>query len=84
MDRKIIHAGTAILAIISLLPASVVAQDQKMAGQTAPDQPPAQQASPAGTTSPIQPRTVDLRMDYSTGRKWFPDIIGPYTPMSQG
>ena len=83
MDRKIIHAGTAILAIISLLPASVVAQDQKMAGQTAPDQPPAQQASPAGTTSPIQPRTVDLRMDYSTGRKWFPDIIGPYTPMKR-
>jgi outer membrane protein TolC len=27
---------------------------------------------------------VELQLDYSVGRKWFPDITEPYTPMKQG
>jgi outer membrane protein TolC len=75
------RAGVVILAVISLLPAPAIAQNQTGNTPTAPapnSAPPGTQTAPSG---PIQPRKVDLKMDYSTGRKWFPDIIGPYKPM---
>src|SRR5580700_4500386 len=71
MSRKLIRAGAALLAVFSLLPAPVFPQDQKRSEQAAP-------AAPAGA---VPPRTVDLTLDYSVGRKWYPEIIGPYTPM---
>jgi len=80
MSRKLIHGGVALLVVFSLLPAPVFAQDQignnQPAGQTAAQ--PATQAAPSGA---VPPRTVDLKLDYSAGRKWYPDIVGPYTPM---
>src|ERR1700688_2004545 len=81
MDRKIIRVGVALLVIVSLLPAPGFAQDQTVNAPTAPgpdSTQPQPQAAPSGA---ISPRTVDLKLDYSSGRKWFPDIIGPYTPM---
>src|ERR1700680_4640338 len=81
MSRKLNRVGVALLAAFSLLPAPYFAQDQKGSEQTAPGQssaPPAAQAAPAGA---VPPRTVDLTLDYSVGRKWYPEIIGPYTPM---
>src|SRR5579864_6322429 len=82
MSRKLIHGGVALLVVFSLLPAPVFAQDQignnQPAGQTAAQ--PATQAAPSGA---VPPRTVDLKLDYSAGRKWYPDIIGPYTAMKR-
>jgi outer membrane protein len=81
MDRKFVHVGVALLTVVSLLPAPAFAQDQKGSDQTAPGQPPAQLNAQAAPSGAIPPRTVDLKLDYSAGRKWFPDIRGPYTPM---
>ncbi len=83
MDRKIIRVGIALLAVASLLPAPVIAQDQKGGDQSAQGQPPAQPTAQAAPSGAVPPRTVDLKLDYSSGRKWFPDIIGPYTPMKR-
>jgi outer membrane protein TolC len=81
MDRNFMRAGVALLTIFSLLPAPFFAQDLKGTGQTAQGQSsprPAAQAAPSGG---VPPRTVDLKVDYSAGRKWYPDIVGPYRPM---
>jgi outer membrane protein TolC len=67
------RAGAALFAILSLLPVSVSAQDQKGS------EPQAQAAAPA----PAPPRTVDLKADYSSGKKWYPNFIAPYTPMER-
>ena len=78
MDRKIMRAGVALLAVFSLLPAPGFAQDQKVnapAAQVPDSAQPQAQAAPPGA---IPPRIVDLRLDYSSARKWFPDIRGPY------
>jgi len=83
MDRKIIRVGIALLAVASLLPAPVIAQDQKGGDQSAQGQPPAQPTAQAAPSGAVPPRTVDLKLDYSSARKWFPDIIGPYTPMKR-
>ena len=84
MDRKLMRIGVALLAVVSLLPGPLFAQDQKGSDQTAPGQAstqPEAQTSPSGAA---QPRTVELKLDFSEGKKWFPDIIGPYTSMKSG
>jgi outer membrane protein len=81
MDRKRMRAGVAILAGISLLPAPVFAQEQSGGGQAAPVQ--AQSAAQAAPSVAVSPRIVDLRLDYSSERKWFPNIIEPYKPMKR-
>ena len=81
MDRNLTRMGIALLAVISLLPAPVFAQDQKASDQKTPGLSSAQPEAQAAPSGAVPPRTVDLKLDYSAGRKWFPDIIGPYTPM---
>jgi outer membrane protein len=83
MDRKLMRAGVALLAVVLLLPAPVFAQDKKGSDQTGQGQPSTQPEAQAAPSGPVQPRTVDLKLDYSAGRKWFPDIIGPYTAMKR-
>jgi len=83
MDRKIIRVGVALLVVVSLLPAPGFAQDQKVNAPTAPGPDSTQPQAQAAPSGAISPRTVDLKLDYSSGRKWFPDIIGPYTPMKR-
>jgi outer membrane protein TolC len=83
MDRKLMRVVVVLLAIVSLMPGPDFAQDQTGNAPTAPGQsstPPEAQAAPSG---PVPPRTVDLKLDYSSGRKWFPDIVGPYTSMKR-
>jgi outer membrane protein TolC len=75
------RAGVAILAVFSLLPAPVIAQDPMGNTPTAPVPNSAQPVTQTAPSGPIQPRKVDLKLDYSTGRKWFPDILGPYKAM---
>ena len=81
MDRKFIRLGVAFLMVFSLLPAPAFAQDQKMSDQKAPGQASTQPEARATPSGAVQPRTVDLKLDYSAGKKWFPDIIGPYRSM---
>ena len=81
MDRKLTRVGVAFLAVVSLLPAPIHAQDQTV---NAPAAPAPNSTEPGAQTPPsaaAQPRTVDLKLDYSAGRKWFPDMVGPYAPM---
>jgi outer membrane protein len=73
MVRKLIRVGAALLASLSLLPVSVSAQDQKGSD------PQSQPASPAA----VPPRKVDLKLDYSAGKKWYPNIIAPYAPIER-
>ncbi len=80
MGRKLGRAGVAFLAILSLLPAPGFAQGQKENDQTSQAQTPAPSEAQSAPSAPIPARTVNLTLDYSSGRKWFPDIIGPYTP----
>ena len=83
MGRKLMRVAVAILGVFSLLPAPVFAQDQKGSDQTAQIQSSAQPEAQAAPSGAVSPRTVDLKLDYSAGRKWFPDLIGPYTPMKR-
>ena len=81
MSRKLMRVAIAILGVLSLLPVLVFAQDQKGSDQTAQIQSSAQPEAQAAPSGAVSPRTVDLKLDYSAGRKWFPGIVGPYTPM---
>jgi outer membrane protein len=81
MGRKLMRVGVALLAVVSLLPAPVFAQDHTVNAVTPPVPISTQSEAQAASSGAVQPRTVDLKLDYSVGRKWFPDIIGPYTPM---
>ncbi len=81
MDRKLMRAGVALLAMVSLLPLPVLAQDQSGNAPAAPAPNSTQPDSQAAPSGAVPPRTVDLKLDYSAGRKWFPGIVGPYTPV---
>jgi outer membrane protein len=81
MDRKSIRVGIALLAVVSLLPAPISAQDQKGSDQLPPAESPSRPQAQTAPSDTVPPRTVDLKLDYSSGRKWFPEILGPYTPM---
>ena len=81
MDRKLLRIGVALLSVVSLLPGPLLAQDQKAGDQAAQGQTSTQPGAQAAPSGAVPPRSVDLKLDYSTERKWFPDIRGPYTPM---
>ncbi len=81
MDGKLMRVGVALLAIASLLPAPVVAQGQTAIAPAAPGQTSTQSETPAAPSGAVPARTVDLKLNYSEGKKWFPGVIGPYTPM---
>ena len=81
MGRIRIRVAVALLAIASLCSPPIYAQDQNAASpmaQAQPSNPTAQQTAPPAA---VQPRTVNLMANYSSARKWFPDIAAPYTPM---
>lgn len=71
MCRKFARLGLAILVMISLVPAPFFAQEQQ--GNVAE-----QGARP---TVP-QPRSVNMNLNYSAGKKWFPNVLEPYKPVT--
>lgn len=81
MDRNLLRVGVALLSVILLLPGPLLAQDQKAGDQAAHGQASTQAGPQAAPSAAVPPRSVDLKLDYSAERKWFPDIRGPYTPM---
>ncbi len=66
MKRYFARPAVAVLAVILLLPWPAFAQEQAAAAEQLP----------------AQPRIVDLKLDYSMERKWFPNIVTPYKPMN--
>jgi outer membrane protein TolC len=82
MVRRIIRVTIAILALVSILPAPSLAQDQNVTGTEAQNSVSSQNTAPAAPTSAVPARTLDLKVDYSSERKWFPKINAPYTPMT--
>jgi len=66
MNRHLVRPAIAMILAILLLPWPAFAQEQAAGGQPLP----------------AQPRSVDLKLDYSVERKWFPNIATPYTPMN--
>jgi outer membrane protein len=84
MGRKLVRAGIVLLAGVSLLTAAVIAQDRQGGDQTPPGQSSAQPEAPAAPSGAVPQRTVELKLDYSAGRKWFPDLIGPYRSTKTG
>jgi outer membrane protein len=80
MTGNLSRAAVAFLAVASLLPVPVPAQNPQPGEQTpqAPSAPPANaQAVPS---LPAAPRSVDLKLDYSAEKKWFPNLPGAYRP----
>jgi outer membrane protein len=80
MTGKISRAAVAFLAAVSLRPAPLLAQNSQGGEQTqqAPSAPAANaQAAPS---LPAAPRSVDLKLDYSAEKKWFPNLPGAYRP----
>lgn len=84
MTGKISRAAVSFLLAVSFLPAPGFAQnpqdsEQKSTAQT--PQPPS--AAPADAQAapplPVAPRSVDLKLDYSAEKKWFPNLAAPYT-----
>lgn len=78
-----LRAGIAFLAAVSLLPIPVWAQDQT-GGKSAPPVP--SQSSSAQADAQVSPpvaappRRLDLRLDYSAEKPWFPRVTQPYMP----
>src|SRR5580700_1463465 len=83
MVRNRVRAAIAFLAAVSLLPAPVFSQDQSKGAPVAPS--PAQaSATPSDAQAPLlaaPPRKLDLRLDYSAEKQWFPHVAQPYTSM---
>jgi outer membrane protein len=84
MDRKLMRAGVALLAVVSLLAAPVFARNPQ--DKTVDDRTVSVPSSSASNLEGVLPdaipvRTLTLTPDYSQGKKWFPDIIGSYRPM---
>ena len=80
MRRRLTYNVVALFTIVSLCvsPAFVQAQPQ---GADTLSQPPAQNAPATTPPGPPPARQVTLGTDYSSGKRWFPNLIAPYTPM---
>jgi outer membrane protein len=81
MGRIRIRVAVALLAVASLCSPPISAQNQDAASPAAQGQPSNPASSPSAPPDAVQPRTVNLTVNYSSARKWFPDIVAPYTPM---
>ena len=81
MGGKFLRLGLIILLVISLFPSPFFAQDQQGSGQ-GQEQPAAQAETQVASPIPVPPRTVNMNLDYSAGRKWFPNVIEQYKPVS--
>jgi outer membrane protein TolC len=81
MGSKFLRLVLMFLLVLSLFPAPFFAQDQHGSGQAQgqPASPLDPQAAPA---TPVQPRTVNMNLDYSAGRKSFPNILEQYKPVT--
>jgi outer membrane protein len=78
------RVGVAFLAIFSLLPVPDFAQNPAADAPTAPvPAPPAstQPEAQAKVPGAVPPRTVDLKLDYSSAKRWFPNVAAPYRSM---
>jgi outer membrane protein len=73
MRNAMMHGVALLLAVIAVSSPRALAQEQTQPSAAADPQ-----AAPA--ESP-QPRSVNLRFDYSGEKKWFPSILAPYTPL---
>jgi outer membrane protein TolC len=84
MSRGLVCKTLAVFTIILLSLSPVFVQAQST-GASTPVQPTSQNASaatPAARSVPAGPvpaRAVTLGTDYSSGKKWFPNPIAPYT-----
>lgn len=77
MGRMRMRCTLTVIEIIFLIISPVIAQDQKSSNPSGQGEPAPQPGPQAAPPAP----TLNLKPDYSAGRKWFPDIIGPYRPM---
>jgi len=82
MGRIRIRIAAALLVIASLCAPPISAQDQNVASPAAQGQPSNPANSQSARPDAIQPRTVQLSVNYSSARKWFPNVVAPYTPMN--
>jgi len=77
-------AVAALFAMIAFFSSPVLAQNQAQSpdssGAQGQAQPTASRSAQPATAEP-QPRTVNLRFDYSGEKKWFPTVLAPYTPL---
>src|ERR1700676_156843 len=73
MRRRLTYQAVLIFTIISLFVSPVFVQAQQAATPAST----AQNASAA--TPPV--RQVTLGMEYSSGKKWYPNPLSPYTPL---
>ena len=71
MSRGLTHKVAVFFTIASLFLPQLLVQAQEVSPQSAPAQ-----TIPEG---PVPARRVTLGADYSTPKKWFPNIILPYT-----
>ena len=81
MVRKFVRVGVAFLAIFSLLPVPGFAQNPAADAPTAPASVPTNSVTQASSQGAATPRVVDLKLDYSSGKKWFPNVADPYRSM---
>ncbi len=94
MNGRLMHAAAAMLSIASLIVSPVFAETQNAQSQSAQDQQSQAPATSQQTQPPSQPAPAasaatsapgrDLRLsdgpDYSTGKRFFPNFIAPYSP----
>lgn len=79
MIRNFTRVATALLAVFTLLPGPILAQDQNGAGAAETRSPATSSAPQLASPGAPSPRILDLKLDYSSGKKWFPNVIAPYS-----
>ena len=82
MGEKAGRMALAIIEIIFLAILPGMAQEQNSGGLSSEGHPAAtsQASAQAASTAAAAP-LVHAELGYSRGRKWFPNVIGPYAPM---
>ena len=81
MHTSLRHAAVTLLAVVAFSSSPVFAQDQAQQPPVTQGSSPSQSGPQAVPLGPPQARTVDLKLDYSGAKKWFPNIVAPYTPL---
>src|SRR5580698_10145837 len=88
ISRKLqVSAAMLMATAMTLTPLYAQAQGPAPNAAQLPGATPSPAASQPATTAPppvsqtaAPPMTISLAPDYSHGKSWFPNVIGPYTP----
>jgi outer membrane protein len=86
MTGRLLHSAMALFLAGSLVAAPAFAQSQgdpaspaTVTAQGAPQSPTPEPATDTASGTPVENRALKYGPDFSNGKRWFPNIVAPYT-----